>query len=524
MADITARTRERTGSHRTRLRVAAGNRLAAVMRRRAAPPDGGEEAPSPLPPRLADIVDARLAAVEAPAAAALVTDGLQAFASRVMLARTAETTLDLQYYSWDRDITSRLLTSEVLKAADRGVKVRIILDDTSVVGRERVFRLIDRHPNVEVRVFNATTWRAHGLIGFGIEFALGGWHLNHRMHNKAWIADGRAALIGGRNVSDHYFDASGLFNFKDLDVLLLGPPVDQALTVFEAFWTSEVVRGVRSFRHPEAPINAWRFHRFRARLGKVRTDPEARPYLDALRATYAAPERLADTLSFDPVSGVEVIWDRPEKALDRNASRAVADRLDAVIEAAEREILLISPYFVPGEAGTRLIEAVRARGVAVVLVTNSLAANDVTAVHAGYARYRTRLLKAGVVIHELKRTPGERHRIFGSSGASLHTKAVVVDRRIAFVGSFNLDQRSANLNTEMGVLVDEPRFAARVADQEERLADPRRSYRVTLDDGGLHWSATVDGVMETFRREPHAGPLQRLIARLVAWLPMEAQL
>lgn len=522
MADITARTGERTGSSGTRHRIGARIRLAAV-RRRAAPAEDGDGA-GHATPGLAAIVDKQLAALNASAAAALVTDGLQAFASRVMLARTARTTLDLQYYSWDKDITSRLLTGEVLKAADRGVKVRIILDDTSVVGRERVFRLIDRHPNVEVRVFNATTWRAHGLIGFGIEFALGGWHLNHRMHNKAWIADGRAALIGGRNVSDHYFDASGLFNFKDLDVLLIGGSVGQAVTVFEAFWASKVVRSVRSFRRPEARINAWRFQAFRARLQKVRTDPDAKPYLDALKATYDAPERIADTLSFDPVAGVEVIWDRPEKALDRNASRAVADRLDAVIEAAEREILLISPYFVPGEVGTGLIEAIRAQGVAVMLVTNSLAANDVTAVHAGYARYRTRLLAAGVVIHELKRTPGERHRIFGSSGASLHTKAVVVDRRIAFVGSFNLDQRSANLNTEMGVLIDEPCFAARVAAQATRLADPRRSYAVTLDDGGLHWSATVDGVTESFRREPHAGPMQRLIARLVGWLPMEAQL
>ncbi|WP_181704789.1 phospholipase D family protein [Chthonobacter rhizosphaerae] len=523
MADVTARANQETGNLRAGDRTGARARLADLVRRRARPP-GPDPATGALGPRLGAIVAERLAAAGAPNAAALVTDGVQAFASRVMLARTATETLDLQYYSWDKDVTSRLLTLEVLAAADRGVKVRIILDDTSVVGRERAFQLIDRHPNIEVRVFNATTWRSQGLIGFGIEFALGGWHLNHRMHNKAWIADGKAALIGGRNVSDHYFDASGLFNFKDLDVLLLGPPVTEALRVFETFWTSTVVRGVRTFLKPDTRLGAWRFHAFRARIAKVRTDPEAKPYLDALGATYAAPEDLAGSLRFDPVRRAEVIADRPEKARDRTASREVADRLDDVIAKAERELLLISPYFVPGEIGTGLIEDLRARGVRVAVVTNSLAANDVTAVHAGYARYRLRLLKAGVEVHELKRTPGERHRIFGSSGASLHTKAVVVDRRIAFVGSFNLDQRSANLNTEMGVLIDEPRFAERVARQQERLADPRRSYRVTLERGGLVWTADDGGATQVARREPGASVLQRVIARLVGVLPMEAQL
>jgi cardiolipin synthase C len=473
---------------------------------------------------LARTVADKLAQVDRDAAASLVTEGLQAFAARLWLARTAETSLDLQYYSWFDDVTGRLLAQEVLTAADRGVKVRMLLDDTTVVGRDKSFQLLDQHPNIEVRVFNATTWRAHGLLGFGIEFALGGWHLNHRMHNKSWIADGKAAVIGGRNIGDNYFDGSGAFNFRDLDVVLLGRPVAQASAIFELFWKSQVVQGIQFFLKRKRRRLRRKLDDFRVKLHEQCCGDEAKPYLAELHRSYAVPERLAEQLPFSAVESAEVLSDDPEKANSRAAAMIVGDRLIAEIGKATGEVIMVSPYFVPGRGGTALLLKLRRQGVDVRVVTNSLAANDVTAVHSGYARYRRRLLEAGVIIHELKNTPGERSRIFGSSGASLHTKAVVVDRKVAFVGSFNLDQRSAKLNTEMGVLINDESFAECVAEQYGRLTDPLRSYRVAVVDGRLRWTDDQEGEAAAIRHEPDATLLQRFISTVVGWLPMEAQL
>jgi putative cardiolipin synthase len=473
---------------------------------------------------LGRMVADKLAQLGGPGVASLVSEGMLAFAARVMLARTAEHTLDLQYYAWDDDNTGRLLALEVLKAADRGVKVRMLLDDTTVVGRDKSFQTMDQHPNIEVRVFNATTWRAHGLLGFGIEFALGGWHLNHRMHNKAWIADGKAAVIGGRNIGDRYFDGSGLFNFRDLDVVLLGPSVERAVAIFELFWKHAVVQGIQFFMKRRKRRLRRKLAEFRARLETACEADAVKPYLAELQRSYGLPERLAEQLPFDAVDGVEILSDRPEKANDRRAAMIVGDRLREVMAAARGEVIMISPYFVPGREGTELIQKLRRQGVEVRVVTNTLAANDVTAVHSGYARYRRKLLESGVIVHELKNTPGEKSRIFGSSGASLHTKAVVVDRRIAFVGSFNLDHRSQKLNTEMGVLITDDHFAQCVVEQYERLADPNRSYRVSLESDGLRWRAELDGNPVESVREPNATLMQRVVSTVVGWLPMEAQL
>jgi putative cardiolipin synthase len=488
----------------------------------SAPPEGDGNV-APLRP-VGRTVAGALARHRAGAVTRLVSDGLEAFAARLWLARTAERTLDLQYYAWADDVTGRILSREVLRAADRGVRVRMLLDDTTVIGRDKSFQTIDQHQNVEVRVFNATTWRAHGLLGFGIEFALGGWHLNHRMHNKAWIADGKAAVIGGRNISDRYFEASGHSNFRDLDVVLLGEPVRGAGRMFETFWKHRVVLSVQVFLRYRRRRLRRRLADFRARLDTDCEAPDALTFRNALAAACAVPERLADGLVFDPVETAEIVADGPDKANDRRASMVVADRLLLEMAGAREAVILISPYFVPGQDGTRLLCQLLERGVSVRIVTNSLAANDVTAVHAGYARYRARLLAAGAVIHELRSTTRERSRAFVSSGASLHTKAMVVDGRIAFVGSFNLDHRSAKLNTEMGVLVRDESFARAVAAQYERLIEPAIAWRVGLDDGRLAWTGEVDGATRVLDHEPEATLRQRLVATMVGWLPMEAQL
>lgn len=461
-------------------------------------------------------------------AAALVTDGPTAFALRAGAARTAIRSLDLQYYAWNNDTTGRLLAREALLAADRGVRVRLLLDDMYALGRERILAALDAHPGIEIRLFNATNWRAWGRFGFVLEVLFGGRHLNRRMHNKAWTADRRLTIGGGRNLGDEYFDASAEFNFRDLDLVVAGAAAAEASAVFERYWLSPLARPVGSLSAEPPPARDAGLPRLREALEAAATSPEARPYLERLGALPGirgmlgggAPRGLLAMAD----GAVRIVADPPEKA--RGGAREEAGLAAAITEAlegAEREALLISPYFVPGEAGAERLVRLARRGVRVSVVTNSLAATDVVAVHGGYARYRKRLVAAGVELFELKPTgeEGEGASVFGSRGASLHTKAFVVDAGPVFVGSFNLDPRSARLNTEMGAFARHPVLARQLREEHRRLADPARSWRVTLDAGGrLAWTDLAAAP----HAEPGASLARRLLARVVRWLPIEAQL
>lgn len=456
-------------------------------------------------------------------AAALLPDPASAFSVRVASARAASATLDLQYYIWRGDRTGRLLAREALGAADRGVAVRLLLDDVYALGRERTLAALDEHPRIAVRVFNATRWRRFGRLGMALELALGGWHLHRRMHNKAWIADGCLAVLGGRNIGDEYFglDGEGIGPFRDLDVALLGPGAEQAARIFERYWSSPLAR-------PAAEVAAMAAARgglaaLRAGLEEDHGPEEAAGRLAASARGAFAVLRHALT----PVSArdARVIADPPEKVRRglrarrraRTAGGIAADIAD-LLRAARREALLISPYFVPGADGLALLRELRARGVRVAVVTNSLAATDVVAVHGGYARYREALLAAGVELHELKPEAGEgRASLFGMRGVALHGKAIVVDGTHTFVGSFNLDPRSAWLNTEMGALIRCPRMAAAVAAEHARLADPGQSWALSLERGRLVWRDPAPSAGP----EPGAGAWRRLLAAAIRRLPVE---
>jgi putative cardiolipin synthase len=467
-----------------------------------------------------------------PGAAALVSEGLAAFAVRVATARAAGRSLDLQYYIWHGDVTGRLLAREVLRAADRGVRVRLLLDDVYALGHERILVALDSHPSVEVRLFNGTRWRAFGRLGFALELLFGGWHLNRRMHNKAWIADGRVAIAGGRNLGDEYFGAAaGEFNFRDLDLVLAGAAAEDACAVFEHFWRCPLARPAGQLS--AATEKGGGLPRLRESLEEAAAADRARRYLAHLHAIRGAAGDVAHGLVAVARGAVRVVADPPEKARRglsaRRRARAaggIAPEIAATLRAARREALLISPYFVPGEAGLALLRDLAARGVRVSVVTNSLAATDVVAVHGGYARYRRKLLAAGIELFELKPSGEEdKPSVFGSRGASLHTKALVVDDGPVFVGSFNLDPRSAALNTEMGAFVRHPTLAHELRAEHERLADPARSWRLGLDGGRLSWTgAGVGGKVQTVHGEPGASLARRLVAGVVRWLPVESQL
>ena len=467
-----------------------------------------------------------------PGGAALVPEGPDAFAVRAATARQAGRRLDLQYYMWHGDLTGRLLAHEVLRAADRGVKVRLLLDDVYALGHQRLLVTLDSHPGIEVRLFNGTQWRRFGKAGFLLELLFGGWHLNRRMHNKAWIADGELAVTGGRNIGDAYFGAeSGEFLFRDLDLVLVGAAAEGVQAVFERYWRSPLAKPAGLVSATAARRDG--LARLRADLAGAAVAPEATRYLARLAAHGDALGHVAEGMVAVPRSAVRVVADPPEKAkrglAARRAARAaggIAPEIADALRTARREALLISPYFVPGEQGLALILNLRAQGVRVSVVTNSLAATDVVAVHGGYARYRRALLEAGVELHELKPTgEDEDTSVFGSRGASLHTKAFVVDDGPAFVGSFNLDPRSAALNTEMGCFVHHPELAEGLRVEHARLTDPVRSWKLGLDGGRISWT-TVDaqGVGVTCHREPRASLSRRVIAGVVRWLPIESQL
>jgi putative cardiolipin synthase len=453
---------------------------------------------------------------------ALVPDNLVAFALRCLSARSAIRTLDLQYYMWEEDVTGRLLIREILQAADRGVRVRLLLDDLYVRRPEHALVKLAQHPSIEVRLYNPFQLRSWGLLGDAVEFLYAGYRLNRRMHNKAWIADGQLVIGGGRNIGDEYFDASSQFNFRDLDLVVTGEATSKALVPFEKYWTSRWVRPIREVatsRTHEAGLEA-----LRRRLEDAATSDAARAYLQRLGALPGLAELLKDGSTVLGSDRVRFVADPPGKERERRRSLLLYHAVRDALESARKQVLLISPYLVPGRRGTRSLRNLARRGVRVSVLTNSLAATDVLAVHGGYARYRRRLLEAGIELHELKRGGQQGQSLFGSGQASLHTKAFAVDDDLTFVGSFNIDPRSAYLNTEMGTFVRHPVLVEKLREEFARLTDPARSWRVGLEGGRLTWTDRVDDQARVLYREPDASLTRRVLARVLGWLPIEPQL
>ncbi|WP_082582829.1 phospholipase D family protein [Frateuria sp. Soil773] len=453
-------------------------------------------------------------------AATLLHDGLDAFAVRAASARIAGRSLDLQYYMWHDDLTGHLLAREVYDAAQRGVRVRLLLDDINTRGLDPALLALDAHPNIKVRLYNP--FRNRGGLWRLLEMAQRFFSVNHRMHNKAWIVDGRLAVVGGRNIGDEYFDASERVNFRDLDMLLLGPAVADASGIFDAFWNSSAAVPIEAL-NPQTPD---RLRKLADRLARDAVVPGAQVYLQRIAASPSAQRLASHELSLHWTASLRVASDPPLKTRSADRRDWLQPRLAAHLDAARSEVRLISPYFVPGRSGTADLVRLARAGIRVGVITNSLAANDVPAVHGGYERYRGRLLDGGVGLFEIRRHgPKVATTLFGSSGASLHTKAFVIDGRRGFVGSFNLDPRSANLNTEMGVLFDDPGLGHDLRGEYLRLAGPALSYQLLRGkDGSLQWLDRTTQPPRVLGREPDADWWLRTVARVMSWLPIESQL
>jgi putative cardiolipin synthase len=438
-----------------------------------------------------------------------------AFAARVLLAHAAERSLDVQYYIWRNDTTGNLLCEALWRAAERGVRVRLLLDDNSTRGLDPALAALDAHANIEVRLFNPYANRGFRLGELITDFS----RLNRRMHNKSLTADNAATIVGGRNIGDEYFGAQGHVEFADLDVLAVGAVVPEVSKAFDAYWNSESAYPAAALLPPAQPDSA---AQVRNAWAALQQDPKASGYLEVLRTTALVQQLVAGTLPFEWTQA-RVIQDDPAKVLHppERSELHMLPRLTGALGEPARELDLISPYFVPTKQGTAALTALAARGVKVRVLTNSLSATDVAPVHAGYAKYREALLRGGVLLYELKpseqRDEREKRDVGGSSDASLHAKTFAVDRSRIYVGSFNLDPRSSRLNTEMGVVVEGSRLATRLSAGLDELL-PKVAYEVRLSaDGSLEWR---EGDV-VHRSEPGAGVLQRLWIGFLSILPIE---
>ena len=466
------------------------------------------------------VVTPMLAAHPGLTGAVMLNDGLDAFAARALPTRAAGRSLDLQYYIWKDDLLGRLLALEVWRAAERGVRVRMLLDDFPAQGKDAQMLALNAHPNIELRVYNPLRQRKG--LGKLLEALVRAFRINHRMHNKAWIADGQLAVVGGRNIGEAYFSAASSINFRDLDLLLVGPAVAQASAIFDRYWNSTAAV-------PVADLGERGDQALSDQVEKTEAEsvcPQAQRYLERVDASPGMQDFLAQNWQAFWSEHIEVVADPPQKWRGDDQRRWLVHRLAQVLASATTHASLVSPYFVPGEEGTDALSGLAAQGVAVGVVTNSLAANDVPVVHSGYAKYRKPLLRSKVALYELRADePAQTAGLFGSKGASLHTKAFVVDGQRGFIGSFNLDPRSVSLNTEMGVLFDHPGLGAAMASEFQRLAGPSLSHAVGLGESGdLRWRDDRQSPGKWLLQEPNASLWLRAVVVVLGLLPIESQL
>jgi putative cardiolipin synthase len=475
----------------------------------------------------------RLAEHPGESAIYVLGSGLDAFAARMLLIGEAERAVDVQYYIFHDDVTGRLLLSRLIAAADRGVRVRLLLDDLGSPGIDRLISAAAAHENLEVRLFNALARGPSRGLARVLDLLSRPRQLNHRMHNKMLSADGALAVVGGRNVGDEYFDAAPGVNFADLDLLVAGPVLPELGNSFDLYWNSPFVTPLSGW--PAMRAGAEQLDALRLELAEHDRAQVESEYAERVRSSNIVRELESGQLAafWAPTHAYS---DLPEKIVAKGEElekTLLARQLGPLFEDVSSELLVVSPYFIPREAGVAYFKKTVDRGVRVRILTNSLAATDVPAVHAGYSRYRKDLLRAGVELYELKPT-GEVHRsaqrrgLLGSSSASLHAKTFVVDGDEVFVGSLNLDPRSVSLNTELGLVVEGEELASRQIDSFERIVSPELSWRVQLDEQGrrdrLVWEGTEAGVPERHAKDPDTSWWARFKVSLLKLLPIEGQL
>jgi putative cardiolipin synthase len=438
----------------------------------------------------------------------LLTSGEEALGDLISLADHAERTLDIQYYIIHQDDSANLLLRHVGLAADRGVRVRVLVDDLNTAGQDPRLLRLGEHANVEVRVFNPfpggrfATWTRFVASANDIR------RINHRMHNKLFVADNALAITGGRNIGDEYFTRDQHNNFIDLDVVAAGAIVPELSASFDAFWNSKYAYPIASVASPGGD------------------EPAASPPLpdDGLAVNADRLERELNSgtvrLTWVPAT---VLADRPAKIASENSPDeevTIANDLSTLMRSAKQELIVISPYFVPGQDGVAMFAKLVSQGVHIRVLTNSLASTDSPLVHNGYASYRVALLKLGVELSEVRPKLGQkraRFHPFRGSNASLHAKALVIDQKTVFIGSMNMDARSARFNSELGLVMRSTDIARQVTSLLDDISADG-SYRLQLIDHSnqIEWSSGEPGSEKTWYADPETTRVQRFTLKMLA--------
>ena len=441
--------------------------------------------------------------------------GIDALGARLALIDRADRTIDAQYFLMKPDTAGSLFTMKLLEAADRGVHVRLLLDDIFTTVDDDIFEVLNEHPNIELRLFNPV-----GRGGFYYANYLGNFKLaNRRMHNKSFIVDNQVSIIGGRNIADEYFELLTDAEFRDFDMLAIGPVSAEISTTFDRFWNHKLAVPMEAFdTGKKLPDLATA----RANIDKKRIETNEAIYERSL-SSQLIKDLIEERSTYFPADSV-VVTDDPEKLLNKVSAdyQVLVTAIAAVVDEAKSEVVVLTPYFIPGKNGVEFWRSITKKGVRVVIITNSLASNNHIPVHSAYARYRHDIIEAGVELYEIRvdssRVPKGSDQQ-GYDAVTLHTKALLVDRRDTFVGSLNLDPRSIDINTEMGVLIESADLTTGLAERLF-LNLPGYTYRVTENEKGkLRWTALINGEEVVEKQEPQTSGWLRFKAFLFRIAP-----
>ena len=457
-------------------------------------------------------------------------DPLEALAARIELINKAEKSLDLQYYIWDNDKIGALALHAMIKAADRGVKIRLLVDDNNAKKMEGIYMALDQHANIDVKLYNPYRFRHFRPVDMVLDLK----RINRRMHNKSFIADNQIALIGGRNMSNQYYNVSDNYQFSDVDVMLVGAASDEIIHSFDEYWNDDYAFPVRQLVNPRH--YSLRFDSLKQQLDDYNQEATVVNYLDLANRSHAFDDWLNNKIQFDWVKA-EVVKDSPSKIKSKakkeeHLNFQLLNRLDK----PEQSVDIVSAYFVPEKKGAERLKNLRADGIKVRVLTNSFQANDVPLVHAFYSKYRQDLLENDVQLYEFLSRPdaenlntntkelAEKSKVSlkGLSRSSLHAKLMAIDEKQVFIGSFNFDPRSAYLNTEIGVLLNSPRLAKAVHyTMDENLS--KYAYKLVLNaDQQINWKIKLsNGQTRIYPREPKIKWWQKAGVKFISWLPLE---
>jgi putative cardiolipin synthase len=468
----------------------------------------------------------------------ILSVGVDGFLARAQMINAAERTLDLQYFIFRQDETGQLLTEALLRAADRGVRVRVLIDDGETLDGDEQIAALEAHPQIEIRIFNPFVYRGHAELFRAVEFAFTASRLDYRMHNKLLVVDNAIALLGGRNIGDQYFQVDLDSQFGDDDVFAAGPVVKQLSKTFDEFWNCAIaipVEGLANGKQTGAALEAYR-----------KTLNEHRHQVKTDETDYASRVATGEPLAGMIAGRLPLVWANAQLVYDSPDKKRVANgemlgklmhhSVAGAAAAAQSELLMVTPYFIPGDPGMRMFEDLRKRGVRVRVLTNSLESTPEILAHSGYMHYRLPLLEDGVELYEVRallgnaQGSGETLAATRSGNYALHAKLFVFDRQRLYIGSMNFDPRSRSLNTEIGLIIDSRELAQQTAARFESIVAPENSYGLVLQAHGmggsshLLWRTQENRVAVEYDREPARSEWQRMKVNFLSLVPLDNEL